>query len=155
MTHRLIELAVAQDTYDLTVLSRELWKLKPVGGTIASQVRTACVTQAAVYLKRVRPTAWDLVGAEVPVGRAVADLVWTDAVSGDVVIDEIKTGGSGIDDPTVKSQVRRLHAGGQERWGDQFAGVRLIPMQALARTAVWCVDGDWLVAVADDRLGVR
>jgi hypothetical protein len=155
-THLLIAAAVAQGcTADLWQLGKALWKTRPVGNTIASQVRTACVTRASAYLRRVQPDRWDLVGAELPVGHAVADLVWTDPVTGDVVIDEIKSGGSGIDDPTVRSQVRRLYDGGRAEWGDAFVGVRLVPMRALAQTAIWHVDGDRIICVADDRLGVR
>jgi hypothetical protein len=156
MTHQLIALSVETPGSDISSLARGLWQQKPVGGPIASQTRTACVTRASAYLRRMRPDGWALVGAEVRVGHAKADLVWVHDASGDIVIDEIKSGAPGIGDTGVAGQVRRLYAGGLNEWGDRFVGVRLVQLRAPALTAIWVVaDGGQLVKSADDRLAVR
>lgn len=156
MTHQLIALAVETPGSDIASLARDLWKQNPVGGTIASQTRTACVTRASAYVGRMQPEGWTLVGYEIRVGHAVADLVWIDGATGDIVIDEIKSGAPGIGDTGVASQVRRLYSGGLDEWGGRFVGVRLVQLRAPALTAIWVVaDGGQLVKSGDDRLAVR
>lgn len=155
--HLLIATAVeAGGDLDMVVLTKAMWKLAPVGGTIRSGVRVSCASKASMYLSRIRPGAdWELVGAEVPVGRGVADLVWRHTASGDVFIEEIKSGGARIGDAKVTDQVIRLYAGGVDKWGSSFIGVRLVALTAPALTALYIHSGSRLVPVADARLAVR
>lgn len=155
--HLLIATAVAHDgDLDMTELTKAMWKLAPVGGTIRSGVRVSCASKASMYLNRIRPGAgWELVGAEVPVGRGVADIVWRDAGTGDVFVEEIKSGAARIGDLKVTDQVTRLYVGGLERWGSSFVGVRLVSLTAPALTALWALSGTRLVQVDDARLAVR
>ena len=155
--HRLIASAVAtEDVPDIAALSKAMWKLDPIGETIRSSVGVSCSTAASLYLMRLRPpTDWAFVGCEVRLAHAVADLVWCHEPTGDVLVEEIKCGAPGIGDDPVSDQVRRLHAGGIEKWGSKFLGVRLVELRAPARAAVWtCADGK-LTSRTDDRLQVR
>jgi hypothetical protein len=157
VTHRLIAAAVAAPgPLDLDVLSKAMFKHQPVGGTIRASVRISCVTRASMYLKRIRPLeGWTLVGCEVRLDNAVADLVWEHDSTGDVAIDEVKAGTADLSDDDLADQVRRLWRGGMSRWSERFIGVRLVPLRAPALTRLVIADGDRFMTVPDDRLAVR
>jgi hypothetical protein len=154
--HALIAAAVADPgPTDIEALSRRMWRIDPVGGSIRAQVRMACSSKASLYMRRLcPPEGWELLGSEVPVGAGVADLVWRHA-GGDVFIDEIKSGSPGIDSPKVRNQVLRLAEGGRVEWADRFLGVRLVQLRAPGLTAIWRAESGRLVKVGDERLGVR
>lgn len=79
------------------------------------------------------------IGAEVPLGTGRVDLVWETTGGGPVVIDEVKMAGFAdqVDDPDAIAQVTRYCDAAVERFGDRFAGVRLLPLAAPGR-ALWC-----------------
>ena len=155
--HLLIATAVGRSgNLDMVALTKAMWNLSPVGGTIRSGVRVSCASKASMYLSRICPgPGWKLVGAEVPVRRGVADLVWRHTASGDVFIEEIKSGAARIGDAKVTDQVTRLHAGGVDEWASSFIGVRLVALTAPALTALYVLKSNRLVPVADARLVVR
>lgn len=117
---------------------RSLWAGSPVGGTTASSARLRCATAVSVYFQHCRPQSpWALDGVEVRVDGAIADLVWAHPEDGWVVVDELKSTITGPDSPDTADQLGRLAQGGIGRWGDQFLGVRLVPLGAPARTSVF------------------
>lgn len=140
--HRVIaHLAAAGDAAtpdEILDVVREMWRRDPVGGSVASSARLRCSTAASVYLHRFMPRGWELLGHEVVLEEAVADLVWCTPDA--VVIDEVKTGEANLDQPKVADQARRLAAGGRARWGDRFVGVRLLPLGAPRRASVVTLD---------------
>lgn len=140
--HRVIaHLAVAGDAAtpdEILDVVREMWRRDPVGGSVASSARLRCSTAASVYLHRFMPQGWELVGHEVALDGAVADLVWRSA--GAVLVDEVKTGEANLDQPKVADQVRRLAGGGAAMWGERFVGVRLVPLGAPRRSTVVTLD---------------
>lgn len=89
----------------------------------------------AVYLTVAWPgEGWRCIGAEVRLGKRVADLV-LEHDDGRVLIDEVKTG----EVPSfADAQVRDLLAAGRRRWSRNFCGVRVVPLSNLA--AMWLAD---------------
>lgn len=124
---------------------RDLWAARPTGGTVASSARVRCSTSVGVYVARLAPQGWDLVGVEETVGAGVADLIWSRG--GRFVIDEVKSGPVTVADTRVAAQLLRLAAGGAARWGDAFAGVRLAAIASPSHTRVVTAAGDRLVEV--------
>lgn len=87
---------------------------------------------AAVYYRAFLPPAdWTFLGAELPLGAGRVDLAW-ELPDARVVVDELKA--IGYSDrllaPETRAQVERYLDAGAERWGDRFAGVRLIALGA-------------------------
>jgi len=81
---------------------------------------------AAAYLLRfVPPPPWRFAGSEEPLGDGIADLIYEHSPTRRWIVDELKTGMSRGLDVSVHDQVRRLLAGGVERWRGDFLGVRL------------------------------
>lgn len=87
---------------------------------------------AAVYYRNFLPPAgWTLLGAELPLGSGRVDLAW-ELPDARVVVDELKA--IGYSDRLLvaetRAQVERYLDAGCERWGERFAGVRLIALGA-------------------------
>ena len=86
------------------------------------------------YLTVLAPGApWRLVGVEVETGRGPVDLVWANDIDGRVLFDEIKTSRQPTRAVPNKwaQQVRRYAEGGLAQHGEAFAGVRLLPIDAM------------------------
>jgi hypothetical protein len=133
--HDLVGMALASGV-DPFVAARELFRVSPIGGSLATSVRLRCASAASVYVRRCRPEGWELVGVEERLEAAIADLVF--ANGNRIFIDELKSGLASPDSARVQNQVQRLAAGGRTRWGRNFVGVRTVPLAAPART--WFVD---------------
>lgn len=135
--HRLVAAALEAERdgehFDVVAAVRTMFRAAPLGAGATHALRFRCSSAANVYLLRCRPLGWDLVGVEVRLGAAVADLVWSD---GDrFVIDELKSGAPRARGGRVADQLTRLACGGTERWGAAFAGVRLVPLAAPRTTS--------------------
>lgn len=125
-------------------LVEQWWKEAPLGGTTAWQTRNRAALAAAVYLRLLRPIGWDLIGYEIVLDGAVADLVYSRSVGGAVVevfIDEVKTGTRVFDQPELADQVHRLEQGGTARWGAAFRGVRVSDLSRASKVGFWTSDG--------------
>jgi hypothetical protein len=132
------------------------WAAAPLGGSIASSVRARCSTTVAVYFARFAPPPhdWRLVGSELRVGSAVADLVWRSDRHG-VVIDEVKSGVADARDADTADQLRRLAEGGGATFAD-FVGVRLVPLGSPNRmTVTTLTDGRLVEAPAPEGMALR
>lgn len=108
-----------------------------VNGDNVNRRRVLLLTAAghvATYFRRLCPgSPWTLLGAEFDTGRGRTDLAWRDSATGMVFFDELKTHNrcvSALQDAEV-GQVKRQALGGVSLYGEQFAGVRLIPFGAL------------------------
>lgn len=155
--HRLIAAAVRDDLdpQEATELVRRAWTETPLGGTTAWQARARAGLAVSVYLRRLRPAGWELLGAEVDLGGATADLVYGrrqgEALT-DVFVDEIKSGRRPLEAPELADQVGRLADGGRRRWGARFAGVRVAELAHASRARFWESDGAALRPVDGPRL---
>lgn len=158
--HELVAAALNADAagepFDVGAATRTSFQSRPFGAGALRALRFRCSSAVTVYLLRFRPQGWTLAGTEVPLGAAVADIVWTDA-AGTVVIDELKTGRrASCTDPRVAGQVERLLSGGTDRWGSRFAGVRLAPIADPTATAFFRrLDGQVVAAPLPAGMGVR
>lgn len=110
-----------------------------VTGPMRASVRISASTNANKYLTRCTPTGWHLIGCEVRLDGAIADVVW-EHPNGRVFIDEIKTGVAGRDVPDVVDQLTRLVRAGKGRWGTRFVGVRHLPLATPRYATVWTFD---------------
>ena len=102
----------------------------PKLGSHRSRIRMLVTTATGAYLQRwVPPGPVRFVAAEVPVGHGRVDLVWEHPDLG-VFFDEIKTSrlSRPHESPSTIEQVLRYAADGQAKHGQEFAGVRLIPI---------------------------
>lgn len=83
------------------------------------------------YAKHFAPPAdWLLLGTEIRLGSAVADLVWRDS-GGMVWIDEVKSGVAPLASrERLEAQVQRLSRGGHEVFGHAFRGVRVCTLKS-------------------------
>ena len=84
----------------------------------------------SVYMRFFVPGAgWTLLGCEVVLGDHVADVAWRDP-SGLVILDELKAERSKATYPSAaRRQVEALAKAGRERYGDEFGGVRYLPLR--------------------------
>lgn len=134
---------------EVVAATRQWWTHDPCGGTTAASARLRCATCVSVYFQRCVPDRkmWASTGVEVRAGRAVADLVWTHT-DGRVVFDELKSGAPDPEtDAELADQLMRLVEGGTELYGDKFAGVRLVPLEAPAKTRMFTTRAGALVPV--------
>lgn len=158
--HELVAAALTADAagepFDVGAATRASFQSRPFGAGALRALRFRCSSAVTVYLLRFRPQGWTLVGTEVPLGAAVADIVWADD-AGTVVIDELKTGRrASCADPRVAGQVERLLSGGTDRWGSRFAGVRLAPIADPTAAAFFRrLDGQVVAAPLPAGMGVR
>lgn len=129
--HALLGAALTADAagepFDVIARTAESFRVNPIGAGASPALRFRCSSAVSTYLLRCRPVDWSLIGLEVTVGSAVADLIWEHA-SGRVVIDEVKSGAPSPTGTATAEQVCRLAWGGAERFGERFAGVRLVPI---------------------------
>lgn len=109
---------------------------KRLGNIQAARSRVAGMT--SMYLQQVAPGPHvKFLGAEVTADTGRIDLAWECPTLG-VFFDELKTWRhvfATLDRETVE-QIDRYRSFGAHRFGDRFAGVRLIPLAALPQ-ALW------------------
>lgn len=110
-------------------------------GTVAAGVRTRVANGLAAYLRCFDVEGWVLLGWEVPLGGGFADLVWKTPFG--VVIDEVKSGALDPFDRRLLNQVDRYVTAGLGRWGDDFAGVRVLPLTTPRKAMFVNEKGDW------------
>jgi len=94
--------------------------------------RQRLITATAVYFRLFAPgPEWQFLDREVPVGRRSLDLVFEHARAG-VRADELKsaTGHSLLGSEELDEQLSDELAGGKRRYGDRFAGVRVVLLGA-------------------------
>lgn len=156
--HRLVAAALEAERdgerFDVIAATRTMFGASPLGAGATHALRFRCSSAVNVYLLRCRPAGWRLVGTEVPVPGAVADVVWSDGTR--VVIDEVKFGSPRASDTRVADQLARLARGGVERWGAPFAGVRLVPLSSPATTSFHrLIDSELHTAPLPAGMGVR
>ena len=108
----------------------------PVTINHGARQRAACSVSA--YFVRFHRPGWRFTGAETGRGAERVLLAWETA-DGRVVIDELKSGGlqEAVDDKATLVQVEEALSSGQQRWGERFAGVRLLSLTAPGR-ALFC-----------------
>lgn len=83
-------------------------------------------TLAATYLHRFLLDAdWEFDDAEAALGSGRADLIFRNVATEAWIVDEIKTSRGRGDETALRPQIDRYLAGGVERWGERFLGVRL------------------------------
>lgn len=95
---------------------------------------TTASGNACVYLRGLRPTGWDLLGCEFNLdGGGRVDLAYRDPKDGRVMFDEIKTSKSPFAGPSPEhdAQCVGYRNAGNEMFGDQFMGVRLLYLSSL------------------------
>jgi hypothetical protein len=140
LTHALIAvLAPVLPTLTDVTLSERLFDLAGamVSGENVNRRRALAATatgHAAAYLRRFAPSSpWRLLGCEFDTGNGRVDLAWKHTVTNIVFYDEIKTTNRSVaalsQDWLV--QANRYATAGRAEHGDNFAGVRLVPLGAL------------------------
>jgi hypothetical protein len=74
------------------------------------------------------PPAWELLGVEVQGPHCCFDMVWQDASTGQVLVDELKTGKAGdlVGGHELDQQLDRELRGGNELYQHAFVGIRLL-----------------------------
>ena len=157
--HELIAAALASGAdgqpFDVVAATAASFRERPFGVGARYALKLRCSSAVGVYLQRCRPVGWSMVGTEVPLGPAVADVVWTNS-DGVLVVDEVKTGAASPSDPRVADQLMRLADGAGERFGDRFAGVRLVPLPRPTSTAfLHRLDGQLVEAAPPVGMEVR
>jgi hypothetical protein len=110
-------------------------------GAVAAGVRQRVVCGLAAYLRCFDVDGWTLIGSEVPLGGGFADLVWKTPVG--VIVDEVKSGAFDPFDRRLHKQVDRYVTGGFGRWGDDFAGVRVLPLLTPRKAMFVNHHGEW------------
>jgi hypothetical protein len=131
---------VRPEPTQIWVATARLFAAAPMTLNHGSRQRTACAV-AAYFVRFLRPN-WRFLGAEVSLGTGRVDLVW-ELVGERRVIDEVKLGslGEAIEDKATLAQVDRYRQVGTERWGAQFAGVRLLPLASPGRALFFPPEG--------------
>lgn len=109
--------------------------LASASAVLRQAAKQRLLTACSVYLRLFAPAAdWVLVGAEMPLGRRRADLVWR--TPGGIVVDELKAGATGAryERGDLDDQIDGLLAGAHEAFGDEVRGVRAIVLAAPMRS---------------------
>jgi hypothetical protein len=109
--------------------------LAAASAVLRQAAKQRLLTASSVYLRLFAPAAdWLFVGAEMPLGRRRADLVWR-TPSG-FVIDELKAGATGAryERGDLDDQIDGLLAGAHEAFGDEVRAVRAIVLAAPMRS---------------------
>lgn len=113
-----------------------------VNGKNVNRRRVLMLTAAghvATYFRRLSPAApWTLLGCEFDTTGGRTDVAWQHAETGQVFFDELKTHNRSITEVGSENvaQAKRQGEGGVRLFGDDFAGVRLIPFGALHLTTL-------------------
>lgn len=138
LSHRAIAEVLYADADQGRGLDPIVRRILNQAGVPARDRATYVTVSSAVtgYLRRGRPgPAWQLAAAEYPIGDAIADLVFVwkgaDSIPGErppILLHEVKTGisRSVATSTRTRTQLLRLLAGGESKWGDRFVGVRLV-----------------------------
>ncbi len=101
-----------------------------------SSLHDAVLAQAATYFRFFAPTSpWLLVGTELALGDARADVVWRPKPA-TYLVDELKSTAPTSLTPrdALTGQLARQLAGGRGHFGDAFAGIRLLALSAPRRS---------------------
>lgn len=142
--HQGIARAVIGDLSPAAVL-RLAAELVPADGLtrpVASHLRDELASKIEAYMARARPRSpWQLVGVEEGLYHSRLDLLWWHPALLALVIDELKSGRADRTSPSAYGQVRRLVLDGATRWGERFAGVRVVPMELLSQA--WMTAPHW------------
>jgi len=84
-------------------------------------------TFTGCYLHRFLPAApWKMLGTEVQLMSSRADVVWENADTGKILLDEVKTGRTRVNHAVFKDQALRHLEGAVDMWGQRVVGVRLL-----------------------------
>jgi hypothetical protein len=116
--------------------------LATASGVVRQAAKQRLLTASSVYLRLFAPEPdWVFIGAEVPLRRRRADLVWR--TPGGIVVDELKAGATGAryERSDLDNQVDGLLAGAREVFGDELRGVRAIVLAAPMRSYELMSDG--------------
>ncbi len=139
---RVLERLLRGRAADAPMPSDEVWQVVAdhssdvPAGWQRMRVRQGLYLAAESYLRSFRPGfPWELVGSEVPLGRARVDLLWrarpadSDVALGDVLIDELKLQISrGPLSPRLRAQLALYLTEGERMFGHRFVGIRLISL---------------------------
>jgi hypothetical protein len=100
------------------------------------------VATALYFRFFVPPTAWRLLGTEVTLGNSRLDLVWRNGE--EVIADEIKSGRvvDRFERDQLEQQIDRALANAIDRYGDAFAGLRVLFLTAPTKSFVLRGDGN-------------
>lgn len=132
----------------LRTLTRDTMAARPPLAR-ARSARFEVATAAGVYLEVFQPGgSWRFIDSEVALGGGRADLVF-EHESGVVLVDEIKLGIGRGGQVMVSKQVARYVVGGRDRWGDRFAGVRLVALSEPRRSRFYKPDAAYSVPLAE------
>lgn len=115
----------------MTELARGLLDANPNRRRV---VAAEAVGLAYRYLSDLSPRApWLLLGVEFETGSGPVDVAWVHGDSGHVLFDELKTtrAATGKVPDKWREQVFRYAAAGRSQYGSDFAGVRLLPLNAM------------------------
>lgn len=134
-THRTIGLLLAQQPLPEGRIERvslvmatvqQVLAAHPVGHSRSRAANVEVGTLAACYVHRfLLDGQWQFKGAEVPLGSGRVDLLFRHALTGQWLVDEIKTNRTRAQETELRPQIDRYVAAGQRKWGDAFRGVRL------------------------------
>ncbi|RBY92679.1 hypothetical protein [Blastococcus sp. TF02A-30] len=97
-------------------------------------IATEAVSLAYRYLSALAPAPpWRLLGVEYETGRGPVDLAWANSEVGLVFFDELKTARTATRrlPGAWEEQTQRYTAAGRARFGAEFVGVRLLPINAM------------------------
>lgn len=142
-THQIIQRLAGEPTTPASVMaaSRAFFAASRLPKARWRGIRNTCGLAASLYLNQLRPPdAWKLLAVELPLLASQADLVYREPATGRVAIDETTFTADDLD-PDLVDQVRRLTAGGLERWGPDFVGTRVLLLETPRRSWFQHPDG--------------
>ncbi len=144
---------VAPEPTRVWVTTSKLFAAAPMSVNHGARQRAACAV--ASYFSRFFREEWQFVGAELGLDTGRVDLGWQ-TPTGQFVLDELKMGGLGdvVDDAATIAQVARYAEAAHARWGEQFAGVRLLPLTSPGR-ALFCPPHSIRLALRDAPVEVQ
>lgn len=110
-------------------------------------------TLAATYLHRfLLDPEWEFHDDEVQLGSGRADLAFRHSISGEWLVDEVKTTRSRHDEAALRPQIDCYLRGGTERWGKRFVGVRLCALAQPRHSRLYVPTSKRSVALANTPL---
>lgn len=130
LVHRAVQLTALRGDWSYSGIRAVAAEVEPEGlpPIYKMSIRTVLVTAVGSYRNNFRRANWKLVGYEIAAGPLWLDLLWR--TPDGLVADELKMGeGYAAGAPAEDlAQVRGQCTHAARTWGDEFLGVRLLPL---------------------------
>ncbi len=140
-------------TLDVVTTAADVMRGHPVSGNRQRAAVFEVATAAACYLHRfVLPEPWRFHDAEMSVVNGRVDVVWANTVTGEKLIDEVKSTVGRAGESALRDQIDRYVAAGVAMWGDAFVGVRVCAVSQPRRSRLHTPDRTYSVLLSKTSL---